>query len=116
MTEFHESTNRKTVQRYKLSVHTVDVTQQVHLKGKGKSSPSKLNISRIGPAVGRFGNPWNMPQDLITELEEFTCAVYGKTRFGEVEDLRLFMIKEKCEDKPSNTVVVVVASYTACGC
>ena len=71
-------------------------------KGERKIKPIKTlqKMPMFVRALARPGNSWNIPPDLRTELEEVTCAVYGKTRFGEVDDLRWFMIREKCEDKP----------------
>ena len=76
-----------------------DTTNAFKEKGKVKPIKTLEKMPKIVPALARLWNYWKMPQDLITELEEFTCAVYGKTRFGEVYNLRWFMIREKCDDK-----------------
>ena len=38
--------------------------------------------------------------DLMLKLEQFTCVMYGKSRFQEVDEVRVLMIREKCGDKP----------------
>ena len=42
--------------------------------------------------------------DLLRELEEYTCAMYGNSRFTSVDELRLFKLKEKCEGKPTTAM------------
>ena len=43
-------------------------------------------------------------EDLIRELEEFTCAMYGNARFTSVDELRLFKLKENCDGKPTTAM------------
>lgn len=71
-------------------------------KGKGHVKPLKIleKMPRYVVVLKNLGMSWNVPQSLIDELEEFTCAMYGKARFRSVNELRLFRIKEKCDDKP----------------
>ena len=45
-----------------------------------------------------------MPDEIFSDLEEFTCAMYGNLRFRKEDELRLFKIKEKCEGKPTDAL------------
>ena len=44
-------------------------------------------MSRFVPVLGREGDIWQGPGDLIDELEEFTCALYGNLRTTSVNEL-----------------------------
>ena len=44
-------------------------------------------MSRFVPVLGREGDIWQGPDDLIDELEEFTCALYGNLRTTSVNEL-----------------------------
>ena len=59
-------------------------------KGIGKIKPIKTlqKMPKFEPVLAQLGDSWEVSDDLFTGLEEFTCAVYGKPRFSEVDDLR----------------------------
>ena len=40
-----------------------------------------------------------MSEEMIDDLETFTCAIYGKCRSHSVDDVRSALIKEKCSMK-----------------
>lgn len=75
-------------------------------KGKGHVKPLKTleKMPRYVAALANLGMSWSVPQNIIDDMEEFTCAMYGKARFSSVNDLRLFRIKKKCEAKPMNAL------------
>ena len=54
---------------------------------------------RFTTSLAQLGNPWDVPDEMFSDLEEFTCAMSGNLRFKKVGLIRLFKIKEKCEDK-----------------
>jgi hypothetical protein len=71
-------------------------------KGKGKIRPIKIleRMPRFTEALETLGNCWDIPEDLIDELEALTCVLYSKPRFKSVDALRYFLIQEKCDDQP----------------
>jgi len=48
--------------------------------------------------LSRLGEEWDITEDLIDDLEEFTCAIYGRARIH-VDELRHIRIKELCAKK-----------------
>ena len=42
-------------------------------------------------------NDWEVLSGLVKEFEAFTCAIYGIPRFASVDDLRVHMIRVKCD-------------------
>ena len=46
----------------------------------------------------KLGDNWNVSKDLIDDLEEFTCSMYGgdNSVSGKVNDLRLNHINKLC--------------------
>ena len=61
-------------------------------------------MSRFVPVLGREGDIWQGPDDLIDELEEFTCALYGNLRTTSVNELSCHL----CDTAASTSV------YTRC--
>lgn len=52
------------------------------------------------PALVNLGESWSASDEAEKKLEHFTRALHGKSNFQEVDDVRLSMVKEKCNDKP----------------
>ena len=75
-------------------------------KGRGHILPIKTleKLPRFTKPLARLGNAWGIGEDLLRELEEYTCAMYGNSRFTSVDELRLFKLKEKCEGKPTTAM------------
>ena len=75
-------------------------------KGRGHVAPIKTlkKRSRLINSLAQLGSAWIVSSDLTSELEEFTCAMYGNLRFTEVDDLKHLKMTEKCEDKASNAL------------
>ena len=61
-------------------------------------------MRRFTRPLARLGNDLEIGEDLLRELEEFTCAIYGNSRFTSVDELRLFKLKDKCEGKPTTAM------------
>ena len=79
-------------------------------KGIGKIKPIKTlqKMPKFELVLAQLGDSWEVSDDLFTGLEEFTCAVYGKPRFSEVDDLRYSILKGKCNEDgrldPANNI------------
>ena len=69
-------------------------------KGIGKVKPIKVlqKMQRFRPLFASIGETWNTSEDLIKQLDEFTCAMYGKPKVSSVNDLRLQMLQQRCSD------------------
>ena len=67
-------------------------------KGVGKVKPIKLlqKVPRFQSVLARLGDDWEVPVDLMDDLEDFTCSMYSKPRFSKVDELRHFTLKQKC--------------------
>ena len=67
-------------------------------KGIGKVKPIKTLqlMPNFIPVFSSLGDTWEISDDLIKDLEKFTCAMYGRSRFTSVDELRYFLNKEKC--------------------
>uniref|UniRef100_UPI00358E53D5 uncharacterized protein n=3 Tax=Myxine glutinosa TaxID=7769 RepID=UPI00358E53D5 len=67
-------------------------------RGIGKVKPMKtlLKIPRYVPVLAQLGDTWDIPSQLLDDLEAFTCAIYGRPRVLKVDDLRLLRINELC--------------------
>ena len=75
-------------------------------KGRGHILPIKTleKLPRFTRSLARLGDAWELGEDLLREVEEYTCAMYGYSRFSSVDELRLFKLKEKCEGKPTTAM------------
>ena len=56
-------------------------------------------MPKFQPILAKLGESWEVSSSLVSGLEEFTCAVYGRKRFSGVDKLRYELIKEKCSSK-----------------
>ena len=76
----------------------------------GKIKPLKIlqKTPRFAAVLSKLGEEWDITEDLIDDLKEFTCAIYGRARVHKVDELRHVRIKELCakEDQlyPSKNV------------
>ena len=75
-------------------------------KGRGHQYPIKVLEKRpkFVSSLSALGNSWILSETVLTDLEEFTCAIYGQPRFKSVDSLRLFKVKDKCEAKPASAL------------
>ena len=68
-------------------------------KGRGKVKPIKSmrqNDKKVA-TLARLCDSWDVSEDLMKDLEEFTCSLYGRQQFKHVDDLRFFMLQERCK-------------------
>lgn len=70
-------------------------------KGTGKVKPIKVmqKNPRFQRLLAKLEEEWCIPEEVISGLEAFTCAIYGRSRVTSVDELRCILIKEKCESK-----------------
>ena len=75
-------------------------------KGRGHVLPIKTieKLPRFTRSLARLGDAWGVGEDLMRELEQYTCAMYGNSRFSSVDELRVFKLKEKCDGKPATAM------------
>ena len=52
---------------------------------------------KIVATLARLCDSWDVSEDLMKDLEEFTCSLYGRQKFKHVDDLRFFMLQERCK-------------------
>jgi len=73
-------------------------------KGVGKVRPIKLlqKTEAFQEALSKLGDTWEVPARLDEELEQFTCAMYGRGRFTSVDAARAAILKEKCGGPDGN--------------
>ncbi len=58
-------------------------------KNLGKVKPMKLvlSVSSYDAALGQLGESWDVSDNLIDDLDHFTCALYGRPQIKKVNDL-----------------------------
>ena len=70
-------------------------------KGVGKIKPIKLlqKLPRFQRVLASLGEEWTVSDELVDELEAFTCTIYGKSRSHSIDEVRSTLIKERCHNK-----------------
>ena len=65
-------------------------------KGKGKVAPLKKAVQKqkFMDTFIKLGKQWGLDPDSHTELEEFTCTMYGHPRLKEVNKVRSSMMRK----------------------
>ena len=65
-------------------------------KGKGKIGPLKKleKNPRFQKVFAELGSRWDVEPSLLTDLEAFTCIMYGHTRVTDVDEVRALMMKK----------------------
>ena len=77
-------------------------------KGRGKVKPIKSmqQNDKIVATLARLCGSWDVSEDLMKDLEEFTCSLYGRQQFKHVDDLRFFMLQERCKKDIRITIFI----------
>ena len=87
-------------------------------KGTGKIKPIKVlqKNAKFNDMLARLGDNWEVSDDMFSDAEELTCALYGKLRFKSVNELRFHLLKAKCgsEDKITNNANVDISNMPPC--
>ena len=67
-------------------------------RGIGKIKPIKVLEKKIDfeDTLVVLGESWDVLETLRSDLEKFTCAIYGHPRFKSLDLLRLHLLKRKC--------------------
>ena len=84
-------------------------------KGKGKLKP--LKALQLHPqfieTLAKLGESWSMDKDLLDEIEAFTCAMYGRPKFLNVDYLRFYMLSDKCKNETiSSNTNIALSEFT----
>ena len=69
-------------------------------KGIGKVKPIKVlqGNPKYADTLSTLGDTWTVSDELLQELDTFTCAMYGKPRLNNVDSVRYVKINDKCSD------------------
>lgn len=75
-------------------------------KGIEKLKPLKFheNMPKFESPLARLGDSWDVPSNLIDELNTFTCAVYGRPGIKRVDELRYLKLNEFGLEEQPNTI------------
>ena len=75
-------------------------------KGKGKVKAIKLlqKKENYQMVFARLGEEWDINEDLLSALSEFTCALYGKPRLASVKEVRYCRVVEVCGRNEDETL------------
>lgn len=75
-------------------------------KGKGKVGPlKKLETNpRFHKAFRQLGDVWNVTPQLLKELEQFTCLMYGQSRQSSVDVVRAILLRKMVGEDETLTV------------
>ena len=76
-----------------------DLTSAFKVIGKVKPIKIMQKNPRFQRVLAKLGEEWCIPKEVISGLEAFTCAVYGRNRISSVDELTCILIKKKCESK-----------------
>lgn len=73
-------------------------------KGKGKVKAIKLiqNSEAHQTTFARLGESWDIEDSLFSDVERFTCRLYGNCRITKVNQLRYISLQSKCGGKGSS--------------
>ena len=63
-------------------------------KGIGKVKPIKVmqKNPRFQRVLAKLGEEWCVSEEVVSGLEAFTCAIYGRSRVTSVDELRCVLI------------------------
>ncbi|KAL2095547.1 hypothetical protein ACEWY4_007695 [Coilia grayii] len=68
-------------------------------KGKGKVQPMKIlnQNSKFIQVFAKVGNSWELDEEILSGVEEFTCRLYGfSRRIKKVDEAREIKVKKVC--------------------
>lgn len=67
-------------------------------KGKGKVKAVKLVEKNVHfkELFMELGESWIVDENILSSIEKFTCALYGKERVQKVNELRHLLLQSKC--------------------
>ena len=92
-----------------------DSTRAFNGKGKVKLLKVMHQKPKFVTTFTKLGENWNVTEELLNELEMFTCFMYGRQQFQYVNNLRYHMLKEKCDaDGISASVNIDLSTLPPC--
>ena len=86
-------------------------------KGVGKLKPMKTlqRLVKYEIPLARLSDRWDVPTDLIDDLDAFICAFYGLPGIRHVDELRFLKLNElSSEDRPNTSRNVDMSSVPPC--
>ena len=68
-------------------------------KGIGKIKPIKLLQKNIKyeEILCKIGESWIVEEESLRDIEDFVCRMYGYERFQSIDEVRVHILKKKCE-------------------
>ena len=68
------------------------------LKGLGKVKPVKtlLRLPKFAPIFSKLGDTWEVSGNLMDDLDELTCTLYGRPRTCSINELQFIIMNEQC--------------------
>ena len=69
------------------------------LKGIGKVKPIKLfrKSDKFGEILCQLGETWDLEETQLKDIEHFVCCLYGFQRFKSIDQVRVHILRKKCE-------------------
>ncbi|KAK1892233.1 Protein adenylyltransferase FICD [Dissostichus eleginoides] len=70
-------------------------------KGKGKVGPLKKLVKnpKFHRAFSQLGDNWNVKPEVLKQLEQFTCLIYGESRESSVDAVRAKLLRKMVGSK-----------------
>ena len=81
-----------------------DSTSAFKEKGKVKAIKLLQKKENYQMVFARLGEEWDINEDLLSALSEFTCALYSKSRIASVNKVRYCCIVEVCGRNEDETL------------
>ena len=60
-----------------------------------------LKKTKFEAPLSHLGEDWTIPDELLDDLEEFTCNIYGQYKIRFVNELRHNKKQNRCEGQSS---------------
>ena len=54
-----------------------------------------------------LGTSWEVSEPTLKDVEEFTCCLYDRKQFQEVDELQFYLLKEKCKKEQVGPILNV---------
>ena len=83
---------------------------------KSKTDQGFANNATFNAMLARLGNNWDVPNNMLSDAGELTCALYCKPRLNELNELKfhLLMPKSVIEGKLTNYTNVGITNVPSC--
>ena len=83
---------------------------------ESKTHQGFANNATFNAMLARLGNNWDVPDDMLSDAGELTCALYCNPRLNELNELRFHLLKTKrgSEGKLTNYTTVGITNMPSC--